>query len=970
MKTPFNVLRHNNWENAPRDPVSIGTAILGAFGATSTTVAVIAGFKITTAAIIGYAATSLVTSWAMKALAPKPPELRAFGGDTSSRGILINNKDAASPHDFVYGQIRKGGNIVYYETTGASNKFLHQIVAVAGHEVEEIGDIYINDEVVTVDGSGFVTSSPWNSKIRVLKHLGSPDQAVDATLLSESNQITSAFRGRGIAYLYLRYEYDQDVFANGLPLITSVVKGKKVYDPRTDTTAYSNNAALCIRDFLTSSYGLQDTNIDDTVFSAAANVCDENVALEGGGTEKRYTANGVVRADTPFGDVLEGMMTSCAGTLFWGAGKWKLVAGDYVAPTKTLDASDLRSSISLDTRVNLRDQFNIVQGSFNDAAQRWISADYPVLKSSTFIAEDGGEETPLDFQLPLTTSSATAQRLAKLTLYRGREQMTFTAEFGLNAFDVEVGEIIQLTFERYGWTNKEFEVVGWTFAQASEGDLRVSLTLREISEAAFDWGAEETAIISNNTNLPSPFTTTEVGLSVGAELRVANEQVVGALLMDVTSDSPFTDRFEVQFKRSTETEWTMAGQAAGNRFEALGVSDGLFDIRARAINVFGSRGPFNTIAGFYATLFESPPESVTNFAANVVGNTLHLSWTPVTDLDLSHYKVRYSPLTSGASYQNAIDVIKKISRPANSITLPAKVGTYFIKAVDKLGNPSEAATAVVVQTNVADLDNLNVVETLVEHPDFTGAKTDVVLLEDETGPYITLDTSTLFDDVTGDFDDATGLFDGGGGSTVASSGIYQFADYIDLGDKYTSRIQADLDVDFLDYANTFDSAAGLFDSREGNFDGDPTQFDTISARTQVSLTDDDPAGSPTWSDWQDFFVGDVAARALRFRAILETTDGNNAPAVRELSVEVDMPDRVESDDDITYTGSQVVTFPSAFKASPAIGIAASLADGDRYEISSKSRTGFTITTYTGGSVSSNPTTIDYMAKGYGKELAV
>ena len=182
-------------------------------------------------------------------------------------------------------------------------------------------------------------------------------------------------------------------------------------------------------------------------------MCDENVALEGGGTEKRYTANGVVRADTPFGDVLEGMMTSCAGTLFWGAGKWKLVAGDYVAPTKTLDASDLRSSISLDTRVNLRDQFNIVQGSFNDAAQRWISADYPVLKSSTFIAEDGGEETPLDFQLPLTTSSATAQRLAKLTLYRGREQMTFTAEFGLNAFDVEVGEIIQLTFERYGWTN-------------------------------------------------------------------------------------------------------------------------------------------------------------------------------------------------------------------------------------------------------------------------------------------------------------------------------------------------------------------------------------------------------------------------------------------------------------------------------------------------------------------------------------
>jgi hypothetical protein len=540
----------------------------------------------------------------------------------------------------------------------------------------------------------------------------------------------------------------------------------------------------------------------------------------------------------------------------------------------------------------------------------------------------------------------------------------------MEAFDVEVGEIITLTLDRYGWTNKEFEVVSWSFGPQDQGALTIGLSLREISEAAFDWDAEEKALLQNNTNLPSAFQVPEVGLSVGAELRIANEQVVGALLMDVSSASPFAERFEVQFKRSSDTEWVMAGQAAGNRFEAIGVSDGFFDVRARAINALGIRGPFNTISNFYATLFESNPENVTNFAANVVGNTLHLTWTPVGDLDLSHYKVRYSPLTSGASYQNGIDVIKKISRPANSITLPAKVGTYFIKAVDKLGNPSEAAASVVVQTNVADLDNLNVVETLVEHPDFTGAKTDVVLVSDETGPYITLDTSTLFDDVTGDFDDATGLFDGGGGNTVASSGIYQFADYIDLGDKYTSRIQADLDVDFLDYANTFDSAAGLFDSREGNFDGDPTQFDTISARTQVSFTDDDPTGSPTWSAWQDFFVGDIAARAIRFRAILETTDGNNAPAVRELSVEVDMPDRVESDDDITYTGSQVVTFPSAFKNVPAIGIAASLADGDRYEITGKSRTGFTITTYTGGSVSSNPTTIDYVAKGYGKELAV
>ena len=954
-KLPYNVMRHRDWDQAPRDPITIGASIAAAIGVTST----VGVFLVTAATYVGI---SLVTSWVMSALAPKP----SFG-DLTSRGLLVNAKDAIAPHEFVYGRVRKGGVVTYYETTGTDNKFLHQIIVLAGHEVDAIESIYINDEEVTLNSAGVVTSSPWNGKIRVRKNLGGAAQSVDSVLLAESRQITSAFRGRGIAYLYVRYEYDQDVFVNGLPLITAVVRGKKVFDPRTNATAFSSNAALCVRDYIRSQYGLNDDQIDETVFSAAANICDENVTLTGGGTEKKYTINGVVSGAQSHGNVLQSMMMACAGALFWGAGKWKLVVGDYVAPAKTLTLDDLRGPIKLATRVNLQDQFNGVQGTFNNAAERWITTDYPPIISPVFRTEDGGQETLLDFPLSYTTSSPTAQRLAKLTLFRGREQMTLTADFGLNAFDVEVGEIIAFNNPRYGFNQKEFEVVGWSFGSAEAGDLRVTLTLRETSETAFDWNAEERALIQNNTTLPSAFTAPPVSLALSAELRIANEQVVGVLVMDVTSTSPFADRFEVQFKRSDETEFISAGQAAGNRFEAVGISDGFFDVRARSINVFGKRGEFNTILGFYATLFETPPEDVPNFSANVVGNTLHLSWTPVTDLDLSHYKLRYSPLTIGAEYQNAVDLIRRISRPANTATIPAQTGTYFIKAVDKLGNVSINASAIVIDTNVADIDYLNVVETQVEHPNFLGDKDNVVLLDDEISSYITLDTSVSFDETTGNFDDAFGLFDGGQGQ-IASIGRYDFDGYIDLGERYVSRVVTNLTVAFLDYVNDFDSASGLFDAREGLFDGDPSAFDTTSVKTQVSTTNDDPDDAPTWSPYRDFVVGDINARALRFRAVLETTDPANAPAVRELSVEVDMPDRVEADDDITYTGSRVITFPAAFRVAPALGIAAALADGDRYVITEKSRTGFTITTFTGASVSTNPTTIDYVAKGYGKEL--
>ncbi len=439
---------------------AVGAAILGKLGAVG---ASLAATKFG-AAVVGYLATSLVTNWALSALTPKPD----FGAANSGT-VLQNSINGVAAQDFVYGKVRKGGIITFYESTGTNNNYLHQIICLAGHEVHSIDDIYINDQVATFSGD-FVTTTGsgddevnWNSKIRIKKYDGSQTTA-DSDLVSETS-VDSNFKGLGISYLYVRYEYDQDVFASGVPIITAVVRGKKVYDPRTDTTAYSNNAALCIRDYIVSDYGLSDSSVDNTYFSAAANECDESINLSGGGTENRYELNGIVQSDRPTGDVLGDMVTSCAGSLFWGSGTWRLKAGAYSSPVKTLTLDDLRSSISLDTRTTIRDNFNSVTGTFNDAAQHWVTADYPKLTSSTdagsfvvgdvytitevgntnfsaigassntvgvtftatgagsgtgkasaFLGQDNGEESVLDLPLPFTTSASAAQRLAKLTL--------------------------------------------------------------------------------------------------------------------------------------------------------------------------------------------------------------------------------------------------------------------------------------------------------------------------------------------------------------------------------------------------------------------------------------------------------------------------------------------------------------------------------------------------------------------------
>src|SRR6185503_12405946 len=120
---------------------------------------------------------------------------------------------------------------------------------------------------------------------RVKKFTGADNQAASPDLVAEVPGWDASHTLSGISYVYVRLQYDPSIFSSGIPNISAVIKGKKVYDPRNDTTAWSDNVALCIRDYLTNDYGFNCLNdeINDDYFSAAANHCDESVALTTGG---------------------------------------------------------------------------------------------------------------------------------------------------------------------------------------------------------------------------------------------------------------------------------------------------------------------------------------------------------------------------------------------------------------------------------------------------------------------------------------------------------------------------------------------------------------------------------------------------------------------------------------------------------------------------------------------------------------
>jgi hypothetical protein len=134
----------------------------------------------------------------------------------------------------------------------------------------------------------------------------------------------------------------------------------------------------------------------------------------------------------------------------------------------------------------------------------------------------------------------------------------------------------------------------------------------------------------------------------------------------------------------------------------------------------------------------------------------------------------------------------------------------------------------------------------------------------------------------------------------------------------------------------------------------------------MSVTNNDPDDTPVWSDWAPLVTGDESARAFRFRVKLESSQPDVTPVVDEVTVTIDMPDRVIAGNDLAVPDTGVtISFTPAFKHLQGVSIAAQgLATGDYYEITSKDETGFHIA-FKDAAGAAISRTLDYVAKGYG-----
>lgn len=955
-------------------------------------------------------------------LVPQPdiPDFGALRPDQNAKGILLNKVSSNGHIPIVYGTRKVGGNIVYMQTSGTDNEYLYMALILSEGVIDEVTAIYVNDKRVYFEGGALadnvqsvVVSTDENfydtenseSLITVEPHFGLDSQS-SSTLLKENTNWGDNHKLSGFAYLAIRFKWNADKFGS-VPTVQALVKGRKIYDPRLDSTvtggsgshrqndsttwAYSDNPILQLLDYLRNDrfgMGITDSYFDSNFadWQTASDVCDTQVQPLDGDLFKIYptglgfgdpvetntislmSSNTVIDTAKKAIDNVKDFVRGSRSYLNFSAGKYKILVESSGTASITLTEDNILGGINVISK-NKNSRYNRVIVNYIEPTKNYQSdsAQFPPVGDAelptadqfeTMKAEDGGLLLEGRFDFSMMTSGFQAEEMAEIILRRSRSSLDVSFVADATALDLSIGDIVNITHATPGFSAKPFRVQGMSL----NADQSISLQCSEHQDDYYTFGTKQTPDEVVDTTLPNPFIVQAPVLTVTDELRALNEEAISILIVNVQATDNFITDFEVQAKKSTDTNYINLGRGASSNFELANVEDdAVYDVRARSVTSI-SRSVF--ISTQHQVIGKTaPPADVTNFQVNIVDTEAHLSWTPVPDLDLSHYIVRHSPLTSGAIFSNAITLIDKVSRPANTVTVPALTGTYFVRSVDKIGLSSLNATSNVAL--IENVKNLNFVASSTQEPSFTGAKSNVVVVDNS----LILDTTINFDDLSGDFDDALGNFDGGGGN-VASSGTYDFDTYIDAGGVYSSRITATVNMERLDYVNLFDDAQGLFDDREGLFDGANDTFGDVNVQLQIAKTDGDPV-SGTYTPYQKFNVGDFKGRAFKFRAVLLSEDTEATPKVTGLSVQVDMPERVYSEKDIssgTDTNGRVITFSPAFKEISGVGISASnLASGDYYAITNKSATGFTIEFFN----SSNTTidrTFDYVVRGYG-ELA-
>ncbi|RDW14438.1 phage tail protein [Paracoccus thiocyanatus] len=621
--------------------MAIFSAISYAVAYAASFLASAAGLSFATAVQIGVSAAQIAVAAAAsalsRALAPKPSI------PTHEIQAVINQTDA--PRRIYVGRYLAGGIRAFFDV---KDGILFQLVMANHGRIDAFEQFWIDGEAVSLTGdqvdygdkAGFVFVTTRN---------GAGLGGDYPLLLEKFASIWSAdhrLQGQATFLVRSRAPGGEDfmkIFPKGSNTVYQwVVRGQRVYDPRTGSTVWSDNAALVIAHYLThpDGYRLDPAEVDWASVSAMADWCDLPIPQRAGGTEPNMRLWGYWTMDEDPKAVLDRMKAASGiSTYETQDGKVGLIGGPFGTPACTLTAKDIEQ-IQTREAISEREGYNTLRVYHLAAGAKYEIAEVDAWRDQARLAREG--EIAQELRLEMCPDTSQARRRGKMQMHddnRAKIEM-ITDVVGLKArFPAAHGQrhTIMLNYRPQDGSGRviegEYEVLDHEFDPQA---LQCRIELAKVDRAAAAWnpateeGAPPASAIGAAGDPPP-----DIVATLSQVITRPNENSAFAVLSVTAEQIPDRDDLKIQarYRKLGDTAWiSMEGGgfiSSGGRYIARSgvVQDRQqYQAQVRFQGVFTGIDEWENLGPITVLENGIPPGQPTQLIPSNGTGYVHLSW--------------------------------------------------------------------------------------------------------------------------------------------------------------------------------------------------------------------------------------------------------------------------------------------------------------------------------------------------------
>lgn len=601
-------------------------------------------------------------------------------------------RQSVAPRTKHYGRIRSGGSLLAIET---QNGNLHQIAYQGEGPVDGFEEWYVDDRLVALDVNGFVQAEPYNGKVRILWRKGLPTETYYADMAAAFPTIWGpSYRGDGMATAYItafgvKQQNFNSVYPNRLPTLNSVRRGCPVYDPRSGVRAWSENLPLILREFLTDSDGAQidASYIEDNDFKTAADVGDEVLITNGGGTVSRYHGQLSYSLDAEPGDTISKLLIATDGRLFLRpSGKIGYLAGKWYEPTVSIPDGALAQYELSDGSGPLREA-NEVTVKYTNVLSNYSEGTITPWRDEDDVSLSGQVKS-IPIEAYEIQNHHHGRRVAKLKSRRSnpRWQGTITTDLrGMEAWDQR---FIRVQVLDLGIDFESFEVKS---IQEGDDDMTVVMEIVSMTAEAYELTSDEegtppltpVAVSDDVLNAPDNL------VVIGGQRAVSGSNKIAVITATWDLDEDRDDlTARPQISLADADSWSdMVVSDTENSAEAIGLVDGaLYDVQVGWLGPGGAPGPKSLIENIRATADPAKPGTPQDPQQSVSGLTVTISARAAND-NTAYFE--FFRALSTQSFASATNISGDLRVSANQVMVfddNPGVGTYRYWVLSKNGS--------------------------------------------------------------------------------------------------------------------------------------------------------------------------------------------------------------------------------------------------------------------------------------------